>query len=381
MFGRFRLCVEGRLRSFYAMLHVVYMVNLYGKDLITTQDWSIDELTTTIKLAEKFRNVKKAGKLPPKSLERKNFFMLFWAPSTRTRAAFEAGMELLGGHAAYVDVGTTRIMIGESLQDAARMYDAYGDGIGIRILDEAIDFVYGRGQRVVREFAKVAKIPVINLGCCTHHPTQALGDIMTVKRKMGNLKRKKYTITWAYSRKLRGRCSIQEELLIATRFGMDVVIAYPREFDIDPTVLTTAKKNAEVSGGSLELSHDFNEALRDADVVFPRSWVSSRLSEVGKTAFGVDNEVEIHNRYKKWRLEQTHVDDLMSKRAILTHVLPVFRGEEVNNKLVEAPNSVIYEQAEDGLYAKMAVLTLTMDSRDVLNLAETSANPSNRLLS
>ncbi len=94
--------------------------------------------------------------------------------------------------------------------------------------------------------------------------------------------------------------------------------------------------------------------------MFPRSWVTSELLRVGATKFGVDREVEIHDRYRDWRLEQEHVDDLMGKPAIVTHVLPVFRGEEATDEVMDGLNSVIYEQAEDNFYAKMAILCLTM---------------------
>lgn len=339
---------------------MVVKMELYGKDLITTQDWSIDELKSAIKLAEKFKHIIRSGERPPKILERKNFFMVFYAPSTRTRGAFEAGMELLGGHAPYIDVTTTRVKAGESVKDVAKMYEIYGDGIGVRILDDAIDYVYGEGRRVVEQFAEFAKIPVINMACCTYHPTQAIGDIMTIQNKLGDLKGKKYVIMWAYSSKLRGRCSIQEEILIATRFGMDVVLAHPPEFEIDPKIIEMAKNNANKSGGSFEISDDFRKALKGANVVFPRSWATSELLKVGATAFGVDKEIKIHNKYKDWRLEQKHVNELMGKPAIVTHVLPVFRGEEATDEVMDGPNSVIYEQAEDNFYAKMAVLSLTM---------------------
>jgi len=343
------------------------MSSLFGKDLITTQDWSIDELLATMNLAEKLKNIRKKGKLPPKILDRKSFFMLFWAPSTRTRAAFEAGMELLGGHAAYIDVATTRIGTGETLEDAGRMYSTFGDGIGVRVQDETIDFVYGNGRRIVEQFARVAKVPVINMACCTYHPTQAIGNMITLRRKLRNLKGKRYVVTWAYSSKLRGRCSIQEELLIATRFGMNVVLARPPEFEIDTRLIETARKNARTSGGSLETSNDFKEALKDADAVFPRSWVSSELSKKGLTAFGADNEIRIHNKYRNWKLEQKHVDELMSKKSIVTHVLPVFRGEEATDEVVEGPNSAIFEQSEDSFYAKMAVLSLTIGQEPKMN--------------
>lgn len=334
------------------------MVELYGKDFITTQDWSVDELVHAIKVARKFKGIVKKGRRPPRVLDRKNFFMLFYAPSTRTRGAFEAAASILGGHPAFIDVSTTRME--EAVKDAAKMYDSYADGIGVRILDKYIDFVYGAGYKVVAEFARVAKVPVINMACCTYHPTQGLGDIMTVENKIGKVRGKKYTITWAYSSKPRGRCSIQEEVLIATRFGMDVVLAHPKGFEIDPTIVGAAKRNAKESGGGFKISNDFEEGLEGANVVFPRSWGTSEFLRVGATKFGVGKEVAVYNKHKDWRLDQRHVEDLMAKPAIVTHVLPVMRGEEATDEVMDGPNSVIYEQADDNFYAKMASIALTM---------------------
>ena len=334
------------------------MVDLYGRDFITTQDWSVDELVHAMNVARKLRSIVKRGDRPPRVLDRKTFFMLFYAPSTRTRGAFEAATSILGGHPAFIDVSTTRME--EAVKDAAKMYDSYSDGIGVRILDKYIDFVYGAGLKVVKEFAKVAKVPVINMADCTYHPTQGLGDIITIEDKIGKLKGKEYTITWAYSSKPRGRCSIQEEVLIATRFGMDVTLAHPKGFDIDPKIIEAAKKNAKESGGRFEVSNDFEEGLEGANVVFPRSWGTSEFLKVGATKFGIDKEVAIYSKHKNWRLEQRHVNDLMGKPAIVTHVLPVMRGEEATDEVMDGLNSVIYEQADDNFYAKMASIALTM---------------------
>jgi len=339
------------------------MAELYGRDLITSQDWSVDEILETIDLAKKLKATVKRGERPERLLDRKNFFMVFYAPSTRTRGAFEAATAILGGHAPFIDVSTTRLKAGEATKDVAKMYDAYADGIGVRILDKSIDYVYGDGRKIVEQFAEVAKVPVINMACCTYHPTQAIGDIMTIGNKIGDVKGKKYTITWAYASQPRGRCSIQEEVLIATRLGMDVVLAHPPGFEIDPRIIGMAKANARGSGGSLEVSNDFEDALEGANVVFPRSWATAEFLKMGQTAFGLEKEIKIHDKYKNWRLEQKHVNDIMGKPAIVTHVLPVLRGEEATDEVMDGPNSVIYEQAEDNFYAKMAVLAQTMSGK------------------
>ncbi len=211
-------------------------VDLTGRDLITTQEWSLEELDATLKLARNLKSKYRHNKVPP-LLRNKTFFMLFYAPSTRTRAAFEAGMTYLGGHAQYIDVSTTRLGAGEAPKDVAKMYEKYGQGLGIRILDSAIDYVYGAGVSVVREYAKHAEIPVINMACCTYHPTQGLADLMTTQEALGKVKGKKYVIMWGYAKSFRGRCSIQEEVLIMPRYGMDVVLAHPPGFDIDSKIV------------------------------------------------------------------------------------------------------------------------------------------------
>jgi ornithine carbamoyltransferase len=333
-------------------------VDLAGRDLITTQDWSLEEIQATLKLAKDLKSKYHRGRVPH-YLQDKTFFMLFYAPSTRTRAAFEAGMTYLGGHGEYIDVSTTRLGSGEAAKDVAKMYEKYGHGLGVRILDSAIDYVYGAGVRVVKEYAEHADIPVINMACCTYHPTQGLADLMTVQEHLGKVKNKKYVIMWGYSKSFRGRCSIQEEALIMSRFGMDVVLAHPPGFEIDPKIVEQAESNARASGGGFQVTNDFRPALEGAHAVFPRNWASNELLRVGASKFGKEREAELHERYRDWTLTQDLLDK-MDRKAIVTHVLPVLRGEEASDEVMDGPHSVIYPQAENGMFTKMAVLALTM---------------------
>jgi ornithine carbamoyltransferase len=331
--------------------------DLFGRDLITTQEWEIEELEETLRLADKLKRAARQGKKLPKLLENKIFFMIFYASSTRTQAAFEAGAALLGGHASFIDVSTTRLGSGEAVKDAAKTYEKYGQGIGLRILNDAIDYKYGLGNATVREYARHAEVPVVNMACCTYHPTQGLADLMVIREKLPRIQGRKYVIMWGYSTKPRGRCSIQEEVLIMPRFGMDVVLAYPPGFEIDPKIVSVAEQNAANSGGSFEISHNYRSAIENANVVFSRNWASAKMVEVGASKFGVSNEISLHNEHKDWKLTQDLVD-LMDKKVIVTHVLPVFRGEEATDEVIDGPHSIIYDQAEDGLYTKMAVLAL-----------------------
>ncbi len=329
-----------------------------GRDLITTQEWTIEELDATLKLARDLKAKYRRGGVPA-LLRNKTFFMLFYAASTRTRAAFEAGMTYLGGHAQYIDASTTRLGAREAPKDVAKMYEKYGHGLGIRILDSAIDYVYGAGISVVREYAKHADIPVINMACCTYHPTQGLADLMTTQESLGKVKGKKYVIMWGYAKSFRGRCSIQEEALIMPRYGIDVVLAHPPGFEIDPKIIKVAKTNAAESGGDFQVSSDLNSALEGAHAVFPRNWASNELLKIGATKFGKEREMELHEKYREWTLTGDLLDK-MDRKGIVTHVLPVLRGEEATDEVMDGRQSVIYPQAENGMYTKMAVLAATM---------------------
>ena len=337
------------------------MIDLSGRDLITTQDWSIEELEATLRLARSFREKRRKNHAVP-LLRNKTLFALFYASSTRTRAAFEAGMTYLGGHAQYIDASTTRLGAGEAIRDVAKMYERYGHGLGVRILDDVIDYVYGRGIAVVREYAKHANIPVINMACCTYHPTQGLADLMTLRDEFGAKGRKKYVIMWAHSKSFRGRCSIQEDALITSRFGYDVVLAHPEGFQIDEKIAATCSENAAASGGTFAVSHDLKTALEGADAIFPRNWASNELLQVGASSFGKEREAALHEKYRHWSLTEETLD-LAKKEAIVLHVLPVLRGEEASDTVMDGPRSRIYPQAENGLYTKMAVLAETMGEK------------------
>ncbi|AFL66216.1 ornithine carbamoyltransferase [Desulfurococcus amylolyticus] len=348
-----------------ALRHLVR--ELSGRDLISTLDWSDEELEITLRLAKEFKEIAHyyGVEALPKILERKIFYMLFFAPSTRTRAAFESAMVFLGGHAAFIDATTTRMAFGkqekagEAVKDVAAMYDVYGHGLGIRILDKAIDYLYGVGNAYIREMADAANIPVINMADDKFHPTQGLADIFTFRERFGNVEGKKYVIMWAYSPEIRGWCSVQEDMILFPRFGVDVVVARPPGFDLDPELVEKAKQLAREHGSTIEFTDNLEEAVRGAHAVFPRNWASPQLVKLGYSKFK-DEELKIYEKYKNWKVTRSLMD-LMDKHGVLMHVLPIFRGYEADDEVIDDPRkSIIYEQAENGLWTKMAVLALTM---------------------
>jgi ornithine carbamoyltransferase len=348
-----------------ALRHLVR--ELSGKDLISTLDWTDEQIEIALNLAKEFKEIAHYYGVEniPKILAGKVFYMLFFAGSTRTRAAFESGMVFLGGHAAFIDATTTRMAFGkqekagEAIKDVAAMYDVYGHGLGIRILDKAIDYLYGVGNSYIREMAQAANIPVINMADDMFHPTQGLADIYTFRERFVNPQGKKYVIMWAYSPEIRGWCSVQEDMILFPRFGIDVVIARPPGFDLDPKLVEKAKELAKEHGGSLEITDNLQEAVRGAHAVFPRNWASPTLVQVGYSKFK-DEELKIYEKYRNWKVTR-ELMDLMDKKGVLMHVLPIFRGYEADDDVIDDPKkSVIYEQAENGLWTKMAVLALTM---------------------
>jgi len=330
------------------------MVNLKGRNLITCQEWSLEEIEFTLEFAKELKRKYYAGE-PHKYLDGKTFFMIFFATSTRTRNSFEAAMTQLGGHAHFIMPETMRLAEGESIKDTVKVLSRYGHGIGIRILGKAVDFKYGEGNRIVREFAKYADIPVINMEDDMFHPCQGLADMLTIKEKIPKYSGKKVAIMWAYSpRALRVQAPIIEDMLLYTRYGLDVTIAHPPGFEIDPKMIELAKENAKESGAHVEITHDPKEAFEGAHIAFARNWTTLKVGEIGIKA-----ELELHKKFKDWKCTM-ELMDLCAKNKIFMHCLPADRGYEVDDDVMDSNFSVIYDQAENRLHVQKAVLTLTM---------------------
>nr|MDO8077425.1 N-acetylornithine carbamoyltransferase [Candidatus Freyarchaeota archaeon] len=325
--------------------------DLYGKDLITTQEWSLEELESVLDLAvEMKRNLLKfSSKLRGKSL-----VMLFFNPSTRTRLSFEIGMTQLGGHAVYMDAGKAWIGKGsESIKDTASVMARYANGISIRIFPNITDWQYGKSNEVVREFTKWADVPVINMECDMFHPCQALADILTIREKMRSLSGKKFVLSWVYHPRPLPVSVPNSALLIATRFGLDVTLLHPEGFELDEQIMEWAKRNCEETGCTLETSHNMKEAYADADIVYVKAWGS--LNYYGK----FEEEKKLRVNFRDWICNE-ELMDLTSKDSIFMHCLPMRRNVEATDGVVDGPHSVIYDEAENRLHVQKAVLSLVM---------------------
>jgi ornithine carbamoyltransferase len=323
---------------------------LAGRDFIETLDWSVDEIEEALAVSGELKEARKQGK-PHRLLPDKTLYMLFLDKSTRTRNAFETGMTQLGGHAIYLDADKTQVAHGESPKDMGIILSRYGEGLAIRH-----DLAPYEGSAWMREIARWADIPLINLQCDVDHPTQTLADLMTLREQRGTgLKGLKVAMTWAYAPSYARPLSVPQGVAsLLPRFGMDVVIAHPPGFDLMPEVMAKAEAAAAQGGGSISHVATMDEAFEDADVVYPKSW--GRLD-----AFTDESKALAESgAYEDWICD-TRILELASPDVLYMHCLPADRGREVTDEVIDGPHSVVFDQAENRMHTAKALLALTMN--------------------
>ena len=344
------------------------MIDLKGKDVLTSNEWRKEELDQVLDLAVKLKAMGEEAKSLD-MLSGKTLLLLFFRGSTRTRISFSAAMEQLGGMVQVPDPGGLRLSledkpgVGESLQDTAKVTDRYVDCVGIRLSGPIADkkgvLRPGLGDAVTRRYAEFSQKPVINLACDMQHPTQAMADIMVMQESLGDLKGKKFVTHWAYSPIVRHYTSIQADALIAATYGMDVTVAYPEGYDLDPETEALIRKECEHNGRKFVISHDLDSGVEDADVIFPRTWVSPNFYIHTR-----EEELRIASQYTDWRL----TEDLLKRTndARFIHVMPFDRGNEVDDSIADGPNSLVYDQAENLLHVRKAFLASILADVSVL---------------
>ncbi len=322
--------------------------DLSGRDFISDLDFSKEEVETILDVAWDLKRKRALGE-PHAYLRDKTLAMLFFFSSTRTRGSFESGMAQLGGHAAFVESKTTQISHGDTEKELGEIFGRYFDGIAIRHVD------WGIGNRYLNLVAEASRVPVLNMQDEIYHPHQCLADLMTIMEKKGrNLRRKKMVVSWAYASSYLKPMSVPQSLILQMpRFGMDVVLAHPPEFELMPEIMDQAKEQARKYGAGFEVVHDMDEAVKDADVVCAKSWgplMTTHDPAVGK---------ELQDKYKNWITDQ-RLMSLAKEDAIYMHPLPADRDVEVTSEVMDGPNSVVFDEAENRMHAQKAVMALTM---------------------
>ncbi len=325
---------------------------LFQKDFISTQDWSVDDLNTMLDVALRLKGEFAAGIPHDQVLRAKTLYMLFFEESTRTRNSFETGVTQLGGHGIYLTPKATQIGHGENAKDTGMVLSSYGNAIAVR------DCRTGIGQKYLYEMAEYAQVPIYSMQDDVDHPCQAMADLMTLVELFGrDLRRRKFVISWTYAPKYVRPLSVPQSLvMLMPRFGMDVTLAYPEGYHLMPDIMDIARQNADIAGVKLEETHDMDAAFEGADFLYPKSWGPIMVSEDEPTveAMAAKNT--------GWRVTQERMN-LAQKHAVYMHCMPIDRGHEADGEVIDGPQSVIYKQAENRLHVQKALMALTMGGR------------------
>ena len=303
------------------------------KHLLSIHDLSVDEVEKILDTAADLKAKLKAG-IEHKILEGKSMGMIFSKSSTRTRVSFETGMYQLGGHALFLSSNDIQLGRGESIYDTANVLSRYLDGIMIRTFK----------QSDVEDLAKYGSIQIINGLTDLLHPCQALTDIFTAYEHKGRLKGLKLAYIGD------GNNMAHSLMYAGAKVGMDVSVASPEGYECNAEIVENAKADAKLTGAVIDVSNDPESAIKNADVVYTDTWVS------------MGQEEEKAKRIKDF--EGYTIDEklfsLADSEAVFMHCLPAYRGYEVTEGVIDGPNSVIFDEAENRLHVQKAVMALTM---------------------
>ena len=302
---------------------------LRGRDLLSIGDLSADEVLAVVDTALRLKNGESAPILRGKTLA-----LVFEKPSLRTRVSFEVAMRQLGGHCLYLSPPEVGLGEREPAADVARVLSRYVDAIAARTFN----------HESVEELARYADVPVINALSDGEHPCQALADLLTIREKKGRWR----GVSLAFIGD--GNNVARSLMLGAAMLGMDFRVASPRDYCLAPDLVAGAGAVAAAAGGSVASLESPSDAVRGADVVYTDVWAS------------MGQEHEAAQRLEAFAGYQVDIA-LMTEAApdaIFMHDLPAHRGEEVTDEVIEGPQSVVFDQAENRLHAQKAVLALIL---------------------
>lgn len=343
---------------------------LRARDFITLRDFNKHEIETILDTALALKQDYALGR-PHKLLDGKTLFMMFFNPSTRTRNSFEAGIFQLGGHGHFLQPSATRIpsLEGEDvaykterIADMARAINGMGDCIAVRILGDVVNWEYDKGLRIIREFAKWAEIPVINMEDNIYHPCQGIADVMTLREFYGpDLRGRKIGVAWTYSDSTKKPIAPHHDVMYASSFfGPEIVYAKPPELRIDPEIEADIKANVEANGGSYTVTDNFEEAFVDADVVYAKNHVCLDLLPPFQQDPQHEEMGRLFAKYRSWIADENRMG-LAKDNAIYMHCLPCERGQEVSDGVLDGHwGAGVWTEAENRLHGQKAIMSLIM---------------------
>ena len=326
-------------------------------NFLKTSDHSTGELKQIIESALAI----KRGEISPRPLDGESVGLVFFNPSLRTRASMQVGVYELGGNPVILEPGSTSwtlehregvVMDGnktEHLKEFVRVLERYVTAIGVRTFAELKDWDLERTDPILNAFAEYASVPVINLESAMHHPCQSMADMMTVREKLGEGK-KKVLLSWAWHPKPLPMAVPNSLALAAAQFGHDLRIAHPAGYDFDGELVAEIEGHATANGGSVEFTDDVNAAFDDVEVVYAKSW--------GGSKFYGDNDADMEYRAQfrtDWIVDEKKMG--RTNNGLFMHCLPVRRNVIVTDGVIDSPNSVVIDEAENRLHVQKAIMT------------------------
>lgn len=333
--------MDAKLKKLVNRLRSLECSDMYGEDFFLTWDKTDDEIDAVFAAADALRNLRERN-ISTKIFDSGLGISNFRDNSTRTRFSFASACNLLGLEVQDLDEGKSQIAHGETVRETANMISFMADVIGIRD-----DMYIGKGHTYQKAVADAVKEgyedgvleqrpTLVNLQCDIDHPTQTMADMLHVIHEFGgveNLKGKKIAMTWAYSPSYGKPLSVPQGVIgLFTRFGMDVVLAHPEGYEIMPEVEAVARANAEKSGGSFTKVNSMDEAFRDADIVYPKSWAPFAAMERRTELYGngdlegikeLEKELLAQNaEHRDWECTEEKMALTRDGKALYLHCLP-----------------------------------------------------------
>ncbi|MBI5218925.1 MAG: knotted carbamoyltransferase YgeW [Bacteroidia bacterium] len=388
------------MNNFSALLKKVKSTkaNLYGKDFLLTWDKSRNELELVLYVAEALKQLRDHN-ISAKCFDSGLAISNFRDNSTRTRFSFASACNLLGLEVQDLDEAKSQIAHGETVRETANMISFMTDIIGIRddmFLGAGHTYMLEVGEALNEGYKKgvLAQRPgIVNLQCDIDHPTQSMADLLHLKNYFGGLdklKGKKITMTWAYSPSYGKPLSVPQGIIgLMTRFGMEVELAYPEGYSLIPDVVETAKKNAKASGGKFKVSNSMEEAFKNADIVYPKSWAPysvmqkrTKLLQAGDKEGLKDLEKQClanNAKFKNWECDEKKMKITKRGKALYMHCLPAditdvsCREGEVSAKIFEKYRIETYIEAGYKPYI-IAAMILTNRFKYPVKILKTLCN-------
>ena len=357
---------------------------MYNNDFFLTWEKSDDEIQGVFTIAEALRELRK-NNISSKIFDSGLGISLFRDNSTRTRFSFASACNLLGLEVQDLDEGKSQIAHGETVRETANMISFMADVIGIRD-----DMYIGKGNTYMRNVSEAVqegyrngvleqRPTLVNLQCDIDHPTQAMADALHLINEFGgveNLKGKKVAMTWAYSPSYGKPLSVPQGIIgLLTRFGMDVVLAHPEGYEVMGDVEEVARRNAEKSGGSFTKTNSMEEAFKDADIVYPKSWAPFVAMEKRTDLYGkgdlegvkeLEKELLAHNaNHKEWECTEEVMKLTKDGSALYLHCLPAditgvsCEAGEVAASVFDRYRDPLYKEASFKPYIIAAMIFLS----------------------